>query len=439
MTRRVDQPVHRCFLGGGLALSLLAFSLPPGSTRAHLSMPARAEHLVESGSVLFEDQFEGVSIDPGKWNTSTATSGARWCPDSLDSQHSGPGVWLDVSTDPCHDLTQQPPYGSLSVADGEAAFGSEAGKAFPYIWTGPPSRQSPFPGKGDFTMQLRLRYDSLQTHGAGIAVLDWRNSEPVGDNPPAPAGQAVLSIWADAANGLHASVVGADFSIADSLASHAYSLEYFGGAYSLLVDGEVIAGPIVSELRPNTLWIGNPVFTFWADADWTDFAIDSVVVARYPPPAEAPTLGRLNALRPFAEKLGIGIADFIASIKQLGPHISDLVDFWKVYNLAQFADHFNEDDEFRVGLLDEAYDCPINASFRQVVDRTVEDFYGAGTTWNALAYEQKVQSHPDLLALGYDKFYQWVEVKIGGGSGFPSSHILTRFMKEWLAGGQCLY
>ena len=63
-----------------------------------------------------------------------------------------------------------------------------------------------------------------------------------------------------------------------------YRLEYVNDRYSLWVDGVRTMGPVGSPRRPDSLWVGNPVMTFWGTTDWMDFALDSVGVSvqRYP-------------------------------------------------------------------------------------------------------------------------------------------------------------
>jgi len=188
---------------------------------------------------------------------------------------------LDISKEACHGLTQAPPYGKIVVSDGQAGFSATRIRAFPYIWSGPPNRQSPFPSKGDFILELKMKYDNLQPQGNGFFVFFWENSDPVGNNPPAPFGQGVLNIWADSGDrGPRASAMGTTVPIVNPLAFHDYRLEYIDGKYSFFVDGTLRVGPVASSRRPNTIWIGNPAFNYWepTPSDWTDFSIDFVRV-----------------------------------------------------------------------------------------------------------------------------------------------------------------
>ncbi|MDI6815655.1 MAG: hypothetical protein QME41_00485 [Actinomycetota bacterium] len=228
----------------------------------------------------FEDDFNGVVIDATKWNTSIATSGNRWCSSTVADHVSNPGQWLDVSVQPHYGFTQAPPYGSVIVSGGEASFSSGLNRSFPYVWRGPPSKQSPFPETGDFVLEVRMKFNSVQPHGTGIAAVAWGNTEPTGNNPPVPFGGHVFSIWADTGIGPFIAFLGTPLisQAENPLTYHTYRLEYVDGKYSAFVDGVLRAGPTANGLRPNTIWMGNPVFTHWGIMDWCDFNIDHIFI-----------------------------------------------------------------------------------------------------------------------------------------------------------------
>ena len=240
-------------------------------------------------STRFLDEFDGTEIDPVIWNTDIATAGQRWC--SIAQATSGD--WLDVAVEPCgwegptqgEPITQEPPYGNITFGDGQASFSAGPIYAFPYIWAGPPSRPSPFPSTGDFILEAGMKFDFITGSGDGLLATFWENTDPEGNNPPAPFGQSVIRIWGD--NGeLHADLLGIKYSLPETLAPHDYRLEYVDGSYSLFVDGKVTAGPTTSTLRPNVVWLGNPSFN-WGPWTWTDFKIDYVRVDAVPPSGNA--------------------------------------------------------------------------------------------------------------------------------------------------------
>ncbi len=228
-------------------------------------------------AVYFEDTFDGEGINSVKWNADEAIGGLRWCSSTASNHHSSPGNWQDVSVAPCNGYTDSRPYGYVTVANGTASFGSSYKRTFPYIWTGAPSRPSPFPASGDFILEVRMKYDAVLGHGDGFQALVWTDSDPVGNNPPAGQGFR-MSIWADG-SGLNASWGNvAPWYSPEALAYHVYRFEYISGKYSFYLDGVLKQGPFASSARPNAIWIGNPVFTHWGMTDWSDFTIDYVRV-----------------------------------------------------------------------------------------------------------------------------------------------------------------
>ena len=227
--------------------------------------------------VRFSDDFEGTALDPARWNTSLATSGARWCASTQANHLTVSGLWQDVSSQACHGLVAAPPHGAVSVNGGAASFSAGSRRTFPYVWRGGPNQPSTFPATGGFTLDVRMRFDSLAGSGTEFHVGDWPNADPVGDNPP---GNLVFSIGACSACGLVVNLLGTQAAVPGSpTAYHDYRLELVNGSYSVWVDGVRVLGPVASAARPNALWMGNPVFTHWGSGDWTDFTLDSVQVA----------------------------------------------------------------------------------------------------------------------------------------------------------------
>ena len=228
----------------------------------------------------FSDDFDGTALDSAKWNTTIATSGVRWCPTTQANHLTVSGVWQDVSSIRCNTALAPAPHGLISVAGGTATLSAGSRATFPYIWRGRPSRSSPFPSTGAFVLEVRMD-SSLAGFGTELNVGDWPNTDPVGDNPP---GNSIFSIGACGGCGLVTNLLGTTATVAGPTAFHDYRLEYVNGRYSLWVDGVRTMGPVGSPRRPDSLWVGNPVMTFWGTTDWTDIALDSarVLVQRYP-------------------------------------------------------------------------------------------------------------------------------------------------------------
>ena len=225
----------------------------------------------------FSDDFDGTEIDATKWNANISTSGERWCSSTIEYHYNNSGNWIDVQNNPCNGF-QTTSYGTITVNGGISSFSAGYNRVFPYIWSGEPSRQSPFPDTGDFILNVRMKYDSLLPNGNGFQALSWSDTEPIGDNPYGGQ-QFVFYVWGDSGGGNRVISPAGQVSISNYLAFHDYRLEYIDGKYSMFIDGVLNAGPVASNLRPNTIWIGNAVFTHWGIGDWSDFSIDSVSVS----------------------------------------------------------------------------------------------------------------------------------------------------------------
>ncbi len=238
------------------------------------------------GFAYFQDNFNGTSPDPNKWNTAAVDSGPRFCTDSDDGSNQGAGHWVNIENDQCHGQTLAAPYGTIDTADdGLLSFSAGQIKVFPYMYSGPLSKPSPIPDTGDFSLEVRMRYDSFAGNGTHFVALSSNSLDPVGTNTPFY--QMVFGIE----GGLGGLVVrllpdfvaqgGGSAQVTDNISDfHTYKLQYIAGQYKLLVDGALKIGPVASPLRPKVLWMGNPLFIHWASGtwDWSDFTMDYVSV-----------------------------------------------------------------------------------------------------------------------------------------------------------------
>jgi Tol biopolymer transport system component len=218
------------------------------------AVPARnIEPDWENAPSFFFDDFTEINSDT--WNTSIATSGVRWCG----------SAWGNCGI--------SGPHGSLSIVGSGAEFGSN-GRSFPYIWRGPPSRQSPFPSSGDFALETRIKFHDLGNHGPdAIRIQNWPNTDPQGTNTPFIG--SIFNVHADT-GGLRAVLFGTPHGIANPGLPHTYRVEYVGGTYTLYVDG-VKRGEHASEARPNVIMLGYPLATALA-SNWSDFNVAWVQV-----------------------------------------------------------------------------------------------------------------------------------------------------------------
>jgi len=231
-------------------------------------------------SYYFADDFEGTSLDVKIWQ-SEQTLAPRWCGDEQNGF--APGKWLNMATSSCYSAMQPPPYGSIDVGEGGVHLASTNEHVFPYFFTGPAGRRSPFPPSGDFTLVIRLRHDYIGGAGNGVYIRFWEDAQPEGDNPPVTKELRVFSIWADQ-NSSRIGLMGQTVIYPDIPGLFkVYRLDYIDGQYSAYIDDRLVAGPIKSAVRPNVIWIGNPLALWWissGEAGWTKFTIDYIRISQ---------------------------------------------------------------------------------------------------------------------------------------------------------------
>jgi hypothetical protein len=199
---------------------------------------------------------------------STAVYGPRWCTFT--------GRWFDPQEEACRGAKEQPPYGTVSADEETILLAADGTRAAPFLWSAPPLRANPFPDSGDFTVDVRVRVEQAAGYGTGVYLLDWDPASAEGTS--SPFRPPVMQIWVDQ-QGLRVSIPGKQVGIGGVRDEHAYRLVYEDGAYTLFVDGEKLAGPVSSALRPSAVWMGNPVFTYWAPGDWSDFRVSQLTVS----------------------------------------------------------------------------------------------------------------------------------------------------------------
>ena len=226
------------------------------------------------GKLFFAEEFEGTVVNTELWNTTHALQGLRYA--SLRGASSG--KWVDVTVDGFEGVVDSPPFGAIVVQDGEIRFESGTSKAFPYIVTGPPDKNSIFPVAGDFAVEVRMKYDVIEGYGSGITILTTSDTAPAGSNLPEGEG-IVFRVWGGRSVGLSIELFDDKrLYLEGPTAYHTYRLEYVGGSYSLYVDQSLEIGPFESPRRPNAICLGNPTFAYRYLRDWSDFAVDFVRV-----------------------------------------------------------------------------------------------------------------------------------------------------------------
>jgi YVTN family beta-propeller protein len=223
----------------------------------------------------WHDEFDGTSIDQSRWITELATSGIRF---HNDCGGCNTGYWTTPPVDP--------PYGSLSI-DGSILTLLNPGlpRVFPFLW----SRGDPFPTDGDFSLEIRMKYNYFGGSGTGL-VLSANGYDGSGDAPN-PLEERVFTIWQDIAHPLVSGFPTDSRQVTGALDTdwHLYRVEYVAGSYFLFVDNILRIGPIASTQRPNSIWVGNPVITSATWDESTTFSVDYIRV-EVPGASPSPTL-----------------------------------------------------------------------------------------------------------------------------------------------------
>jgi hypothetical protein len=250
---------YHCHPGIVLSLISVLFLIKPADSFAIL---------------YFSDNFDGTTIDNSKWSASTSP------PRFQQYDIFGPsGYWVTPS--------DNQPYGTISVNNSWVSLSNGYSTVFPYV----ASTVNPFPQTGDFVLELKMRYESVEPSGTGFWVR-YADSD-------SPLTNSIFSVWQDSSSTayLTAGLFGRTPYLPDSAwqgasndtSEHIYTLKYINSQYSVSVDGTQLLGPITDSVRPNQICFGNPVWVTWGEWNWTNFSIDSVTVT--PEPATILLLG----------------------------------------------------------------------------------------------------------------------------------------------------
>ena len=233
-------------------------------------------------AVFFEDNFDGATVDSTRWRTEHLVAGMRWCDVNAGSA-AGPGGWVNPESESCFGITQAPPFGTALPESGLLRLSAIHGsRAFPFLTSRIPDAPELFPVDGDFVLTIRLRYDHGGAWGDGIVIHRRNSTAPGGTVAPVNASDILLQIWADPSISLSSSITGANERIPTSIANpdqfHEYSVRGVASSYDIFVDGVRVYGPTRSDLRPNAIWLGNPVFSYWGPGGWSNFSVDFIRV-----------------------------------------------------------------------------------------------------------------------------------------------------------------
>jgi hypothetical protein len=202
-----------------------------------------------SAASVFNDDFNGSTIDPTLWSVSTGG-------------------------------------GTVTVAGGRVTLSAPCGAEFPYVVT----LGNPFPTEGDFVVRVGFRYRSVSLGGNGFgfdynmrAFGAWQDSCSSPDNPAGCGGLRV------AVGDLYPIYL-TDRNSVDT-AYHVYQWEYIAGTYRFSLDGTLVAQN-TSTARPDKFFFGHPLYAY---CNWTTQEIDFVHIEALPVvPVEPETWGAVK-------------------------------------------------------------------------------------------------------------------------------------------------
>ena len=167
-------------------------------------------------------------------------------------------------------------YGAISFADSVLSIvNPNPTRVFPFVWT----RWSPLPPAGDFSLELRVKFDQVGPSPTSIVARGPTHFLPGGTNSPWT--DQVFTIGQDSdANPLNVQLLGQVAPVTGTYDTdwHTYRLDYVAGSYSAFVDDALRLGPLSSDQIPNSIWFGNPAYTYWGAAISTTFSIDYIRV-----------------------------------------------------------------------------------------------------------------------------------------------------------------
>lgn len=250
------------------------------------------------GSVFFEEQFSGPTLDPSVWRTEILTSGVRWC-DSYPGNWWGPGTWVAEGAS-CYGVAAQSPYGNATLSEGLLHLSSSNGQACPYLVSRLPGSVEGFPASGDFTLKVGIRFDRVTPWGTFFGVFQTPSTQPSGTDPPLRIENLMLVIAGD---GLYSALGGGASWFVPKVAEmpspyelHEVALDCAGTEFTIRIDGQAVYGPVTSSLRPSAVFIGNAALAYWYPTDWTSFSVDYIrVEVPDPVPVEKCSWGALKA------------------------------------------------------------------------------------------------------------------------------------------------
>lgn len=241
------------------------------------SAPSRVT--VSTMDDVYHEDFAAATLEPAKWDTSIALTPPRF--------RSGDpafvvGEWLD----PGFAVAD---YGTITTGGGRLIFANNPGKAvFPYVTT----VASPFPAQGSLVMDFVVGWDANGfSNGASLFTLrQSQDNSPVGTNSPFT--NVVLrlqndifgftGVLLDIPFVMHHQMLPGTFNFRFRIDEKTWPLPSTRVSFGFVGDlSRVVEGTLTPLLRPNTVWMGNPLTianTFLAFVDFVTMSAGPIRV-----------------------------------------------------------------------------------------------------------------------------------------------------------------
>jgi serine/threonine protein kinase len=223
------------------AVWLIAGQINPSQAQPDAAATVLVASTPVPGDILFFDDFAGLGLDRTLW---ASTSGG----------------------------------GQIQVYNSRLRLTS-AGQSFPLVY----SVQNPFPGQGNFRLNVSLHYLSAAERGSGLMLgllpADFQQGSP-------KAGlleESLIGLWQDSESWR---IVTADEPEAYTQAAPHLDLtelqiDYINNIYQVRLNGQEIYTSNPTSTRPTVLWLGSPI-QVESGGNWSGLEVEVISVERLP-------------------------------------------------------------------------------------------------------------------------------------------------------------
>ena len=180
--------------------------------------------------------------------------------------------------------------GTINFSDGKIILSGNFTSTFPFIKT----NNNPIPTDGDYSIKFKIKYNSVTTKGTGVS-FGIENPPNGGADPPTSdpefSRRYLFGIWQDLYGKLYFQFSGECYNQDCSstklkkwetssidLEEHEIQVTYINNIYKVIIDKDEVFVSDPINIRPSTIWFGNPSVQGSGDA-WTGFSIDYIIVS----------------------------------------------------------------------------------------------------------------------------------------------------------------